>query len=408
MDIEEEFQQNCFGSFASSPGPSKNAAKQHAAAKSPARPSAAKPAATKPVAHKQSPAKPAGKAASTASKPSLARAPAKSPAVAKVSQPQHVTTVSDDEDDDGDDEDMPGLVSDNNVSDEEDDYTSDESEAPPSLISEDDSEDDTQQESFAASKHRPAAAFGKPMESTARDSGSARVPTKGNKQAPADSKVEGKQAPPAASTEGKAATSAAAAEPMFRPVSRGFLAQQTGSVEAKPGQADSTSDAVEDAIRLGLKEAASGTPFSFDKAVGGGSKASSAASSSKAGTGSKADDSVPASQQPVYPFPQASLGLTPFPVLCSLNHSYHKKPTVIVGIPALGRHLAVEVAVSVLHKLGYLHAAWLESVHSTLNTCIVASKYFQLAAYPLPPSPPPPWGCCCIVLQHQQADFRSC
>ena len=272
---------------------------QSSTAKPSAKP-AAKPAAT-------SPAKAAGKAASTASKPSLTRSSAKSPAAAKGSRPQHVTTVSDDDDDD---DEMPVLVSSDGSSDDEDDNNEDpddDDEGVPCLLTSDEEDDEEDQHSMNAF----SSTFDFLAAKRAHELNIAGHPPNGINQVPSDSKAKGKQMPSAASTESKAAPSAAVADSMFKSVSRGFLAQQANNLAAKDAQAGSTSSATENAIKQGLKEASPGTPFSFNRAVSGGSKAPAAAFNSKAGAASKAEGSGPASQQPSYPFPQASLGLMP-------------------------------------------------------------------------------------------------
>ena len=318
MDIEQDdcplrFPADSFGSNGFSAS-SKTAAEQQAAAKLPApraqrsavRP-AAKPAAkssAKPAA--KSSAKPLGKAAARASKPSLARSTAKLPAAARASQPQHVTTVSDDDEDD-DDEEMPDLVS-SDDSGEDDDNDSNATDAPPGLLTSDEEDDfgdgDTKQHEKASPAFfdHVATELDSSKDSTAPQSSGHRLPAKGIQQA--------------GSTKGKAALSVEPAEPMFRPVSRGFLAQQTSSQVAKFAQAGSASHAAEDTNINGLKEASSGTPFLFGRAVAGGSKEPAAAPSGKAGTGSKADRSVPISEQPTYPFPQASLIVMPVSAMC--------------------------------------------------------------------------------------------
>ena len=362
-----------FNGFSAS---SKPAAKQQAAAKTPAataQPSAARPAAkpaAKPAA--QSAAKPPGKTASAASKPSLARSTAKAPAAARISQPQHVTTVSDDEDEDDDDEEMPDLVSSDNSDDDKD---SDATDAPPELLTsdeEDDCEHWKQRKKDLMASYRIAAELGSPLEPTAPESSNHRLLPRGKQQAPSDSKAKRKQAPSAADTEGKAAPSAASAEPMFRPVSRGFLAQHTSSLAARAAQAGSTSNALEDTINNDQKEASPGTPFLFNRAVARGSKEPAAAPSSKAGSASKPDSNVPISQQPTYPFPQASPGLMPLFVPCAVAY--------VSCVAQLGNiHAAVSVQPAEdLHKLsGLLVDGW-EFVHSTLSTCTATCQSFEL------------------------------
>jgi len=213
------------------------------------------------AAPKQPAAKPATAKAPAASKASAAKASVSKPAP-KV---QVVDTVSDD---DSDEDDMPSLV----TSDESDQEQSQERPAkrmPPA--SRDPSEGKVSPAGAAKGKQVPldASAKGKAAPSASSEKGKP-VPS---------AVVKGKPALSAVSTEGKQPSVSTHEEPMFKPVSRGYLAEQSARWAASQGQ---PSSAERKTSRSPLpkgasssseqKQTASGTDFSFDRAISGGSK----------------------------------------------------------------------------------------------------------------------------------------
>lgn len=247
--------------------------------------------------------KSARKPAAAASKPSLVRSAGKAPA--RVSPPQHVTTISDDEDDD---EPIPGLVSSEDNSEGGTDSDSgegfdldDDDEEVPYLLT---SSDDEAHSSAAEANAKPAR-----HGTRAHFNGLRHPPNGALPKQPTPS-----PAPSRSTAKGKAAPSAAFAEPVSRPAEKGAQAQQaTGS--AQGGSTSHSIPGVNDrGPKTGHKETG-GTPFSFGRAVGGG-KAQAADANSTAGAGSKAGSSLPASQHPAYPFPQACFSPMPPPALC--------------------------------------------------------------------------------------------
>lgn len=220
--------------------------------------SSSRPPATAP---KQPAAKPAAAKASAASRASAAKAYVSKPA----SKVQVVDTVSDD---DSDEDDMPSLV----TSDESDQEQSQERPAkrtPPA--SRDPSEGKVSPAGAAKGKQVPldVSAKGKAVPSASVVKGKP-VPSAVSK---------GKPAPSAVPTEGKQSSVIAHGEPMFKPVSRGYLAEQSAIWAAYQGQPNSAERKTNgSALPKGAsssseqKQTASGTDFSFDRAISGGSK----------------------------------------------------------------------------------------------------------------------------------------
>ena len=227
----------------------------------------------------------AAKPAATASQPSLA----KSPSAVKAPQPQQVTTISDGEDDD--DESIPGLVSsasETGASDVE--YNSDldtdgdgDDDSPPGLLSDEDvpgllSDDGASDESDISEEDEQGHAemqrwttevdaristLMDPLTGAGLDQ-----PLKPAK-VPSGAPSEGKQVPSAEGSEGKHSPAAASAEPLFRPVSRGFLAQQSSILAAKDAQASSNGNAT--AAGTSKPSAASSNSKDRQKEQGAGS-----------------------------------------------------------------------------------------------------------------------------------------
>ena len=202
------------------------AASKQPVAKPLAKPPVAKPA--KPLLSLLSPAAGKGASGKAAGKKPVAKAPP---------QPQAVDTVSNDDSE----EELPTLIS----SDE-----SDASDLPP--VS-------TRRDAPAAAAATQAGAGGA---GKARPGPSAQ-PAEG-KPAPSGVPAMGKQAPGTASASGKPSAPVAKAEPIFKSVSRGYLAQQSALQAASSSSGSSISES---------KEVPSGTGFNFDRAVGGASKA---------------------------------------------------------------------------------------------------------------------------------------
>lgn len=211
------------------------------------------------AAPKQPAAKPAAAKAPAASKASAAKASVSKPA-AKV---QVVDTVSDD---DSDEDDMPSLV----TSDESDQEQSQERPAkrtPP--VSRE-------------GRDSPAvAAKGKQVPLNASAKGKAVPSASSVKGKTAPSAVsKGKPAPSAVPTEGKQSPVSTHEGPIFKPVSRGYLAEQSARWAASQGQATSAERKTNgSALPKGASSsseqkhtASGGTDFSFDRAISGGSK----------------------------------------------------------------------------------------------------------------------------------------
>lgn len=206
-------------------------------------------------------AKPTAAKGSAASKASAAKASVSKPAP-KV---QLVDTVSDD---DSDEDDMPSLV----TSDESDQEQSQERPAkrtPPAS------------RYPSEGKVSPtAAAKGKQVPLNASANGKAAPSASAVNGKPVPSAVaKGKPAPSAVPTEGKQSSVSTHGEPMFKPVSRGYLAEQSARWAASQGQPTSAErKAYGSALPKGAsssneqKQTASGTDFSFDRAISGGSK----------------------------------------------------------------------------------------------------------------------------------------
>ena len=198
----------------------------------------------RPAAPKQPAAKP------PVAKPPAAKPPAKPPVgkrVAKPLQPQPVVTISDD-----DSEGMPSLVT-SDESDNDDSCDRHSRRSPPPQPSK-------APEARVTSKQ---AAKGKQVPSE--------IVSKG-KQVPSEVVSKGKPAPSAAAAVGKQGSAAAPGTPIFKSVSRGYLAQQSSKLAL---HADATAAAASGSTGPSgsgsdRKEASSG--FSFDRAVSGGSK----------------------------------------------------------------------------------------------------------------------------------------
>ena len=204
---------------------------------------------------------------STAAKaPAASKASAAKSSVAKpVPKVQVVDTVSDD---DSEEDDMPSLV----TSDESDQEQSQERPAkrtPPA--SRDPSE----------GRVSPAvAAKGKQVPLDASAKGKAVPSASWVKDKPVPSAVpKGKPAPSAVPTESKQSSVIAHGEPIFKPVSRGYLAEQSARWASSQGQPTSAERKTSgSALPKGAsssseqKQTASGTDFSFDRAISGGSK----------------------------------------------------------------------------------------------------------------------------------------
>ena len=170
-------------------------------------------------------------------KPPVAKASTAKPAAAKATQPHSVDTISDD------DNDMPSLVT-TDESEHDDDRPVMRS-APPAVSSHA-RESKPSLERSQKGKQAPSAAA---AESTSEPSAAA---------------AKGKQVPVTAVAEGKQMPTIASHEPIFKSVSRGYLAQQSNSMAAN------TNISNDNTVR---KEAIPGTGFSFDRASAGGGRA---------------------------------------------------------------------------------------------------------------------------------------
>ncbi|KAL0021187.1 hypothetical protein WJX77_011045 [Trebouxia sp. C0004] len=249
LDDDDELQP-----FADFPTPKVPSAKS-AASTSSSRPAAAAP--------KQPAAKPAAKLAA-AKAPAASKASAAKPSVGKpVPKVQVVDVVSDD---DSEEDDMPSLV----TTDESDQEQSQERPAkrmPPA--SRDPSEGRVSPAVAAKGKHVPldASAKGKavPSASSVKDK-------------PVPSAVsKGKPVPSAVSTESKQSSIIAHGEPIFKPVSRGYLAEQSARWASSQGQPTSAErKSSEKPLPKGASSSSeqkqTATDFSFDRAIFGGSK----------------------------------------------------------------------------------------------------------------------------------------
>ena len=213
------------------------------------------------AAPKQPAAKPAAAKAPAAPKASASKSSAAKPAP-KV---QIVDTVSDD---DSEEDDMPSLV----TSDESDQQQSQDrpaKRAPPAAR--DPSE----------SRVGPtAAAKGKqvPLDASAKGRAVSSASSVKDKSVPS-AVLKGKPAPSAVPTESKQSSVVAHEEPIFKPVSRGYLAEQSAKWASSQGQPTSVErKTCGSPLPKGAsssseqKQTASGTDFSFDKAISGGSK----------------------------------------------------------------------------------------------------------------------------------------
>jgi len=209
---------------------------------------------------------------STAAKaPAASKASAAKSSVAKpVPKVQVVDTVSDDN---SEEDDMPSLVT-SDESDQEQSHERHGKRTPPA--SRDPSEGRASLTAAAKGKQVPldASAKGKavPSASSVKDKP---MPSAGTGLLIS----KGKPAPSAVPTESKQSSVIAYGEPIFKPVSRGYLAQQSAKWALSKGQPTSagrktSGNALPKAASSSSeqKQTASGTDFSFDRAISGGSK----------------------------------------------------------------------------------------------------------------------------------------
>ena len=293
------------------------AAPKRSAASTPAKPTPAKATPAKATPAKATPskmtppmtapAKAPGQSAASASKPSLARSSAKSASAAgSAPQPQHVTTVSDDES-------LPDLIACDSSQVESDvEYNSNLDDDMPDLVSDDDCLDEAFDDKLAkADFHQHARELDAKIAARNGPCADSSATPKGSR-VPSGSKAEGGQVPSAVPT-----------EPMCRPVSRGFLAQQTNRLAAQDAQASRDSSAAagtpsasSSSSKKDRQKEQQSSGFSFNRAVSGSSKpAVAAVSTGKTPPARKPESSAPAGQQRSSPFPQASLDFTILPAL---------------------------------------------------------------------------------------------
>ena len=203
--------------------------------------------------------KPALPKAAAAAKPPVAKA------VAKAAQVQVVDTVSDDDSEemlDDSEDDMPGLV----TSDESEQEQEHERPAKRTLSA-----------SKTATDSKPVSpvtkAKGKQVPSNASAVGVSAPPTSAavGKSKPTATGTAGKSVPAVSAAAGKQSPPVADAQSIFKPVSRGYLAEQSAKWAAAKAQS-TASDPPKGAGTSKQKEAASGTGFSFDRAVSGSSR----------------------------------------------------------------------------------------------------------------------------------------